>query len=87
VHRPYLFLSHILSVLKRKPQYALGGCAGNEFDALHDAVDNDVLNAGIFALGVFADEDSVNIVVRGFVAGNGFAGANVGEEVEGAAEG
>lgn len=46
-----------------------------------------MLNAGIFPLGVFADEDSVNVVVGGFVAGNGFARANVGEEIKGAAEG
>lgn len=46
-----------------------------------------MLNAGVFALGVFADENGVDIVVGGFIACNGFAGADVSEEVEGTAEG
>ena len=87
MHRPYLFPADILGVLEREPQHALRGRAGDQFDALHDAVDDDVLDAGVFALGVFADEDRVNIVVGGFVAGDGLAGADVGEKVEGAAKG
>ncbi len=54
---------------------------------MHDAINDDVLNARVFALGVLADEDSVNVVIRGFVAGDGFAGANVSKKVESATEG
>ena len=46
-----------------------------------------MFDARVFAFGVFADEDRVDVGVGGFVPGNGFAGADVGEEVEGPAEG
>ena len=45
-----------------------------------------MFDAGVLALGVLADEDGVDVRVGGFVAVDGFAGAYVGEEVEGAAE-
>lgn len=54
---------------------------------MDDAVDDYVLDAAVFAFGVFADEDGVDIVVGGFVAGDGLAWAHVGEEIECAAEG
>lgn len=46
-----------------------------------------MLNTGVFALGVFTNENGVDVVVGGFVTGNGFAGPDIGEGVEGAAEG
>ena len=46
-----------------------------------------MLNTRVLALGVLTDEDGVNVVIWGFVAGNGFARADVGEKVEGTAEG
>lgn len=45
-----------------------------------------MLDAGVFAFGVFADEDRVDIVVWGFVAGYRDAGADVREEIECAAK-
>ena len=54
---------------------------------MDDAVDNDVLDARIFALGIFTDENGVDVVVGGLVAGDGFAWADVSEEVESAAKG
>jgi len=87
VHSADLPLADVLSVLKREAEDALGGGAGDEFDALDDAVDDDVLDAGVFAFGVLADEGDVDVVVGGLVAGDGLAGPDVGEEVEGAAEG
>lgn len=75
-----------LGVLEGVTEDALAGLAGDELDALDDAVNNDVLDARVLALGVLADEDSVNTVVGGLVASNGAAGAQVGEEVESATE-
>ena len=82
-----LLAADLLGVLEGEAEDALGGGAGDELDGLHDAVDDLVLDARVLALGVLADEDGVDIVVGGLVAGDGHAGAEVGEEVEGAAEG
>lgn len=87
MHRPHLPLAHIFGVLECEAQDPFGGCARDEFDALYHAVDDNVLDAAVFAFGVFADEYRVDVVVGGFVAGYGFAGADVGEEVECSAEG
>lgn len=65
----------------------LGSLAGDELDGLDNAIDNDVLNARVLALGVFTDEDGVNAVVGGLEASNRAARAEVGEKVEGPAEG
>lgn len=45
-----------------------------------------MLDARVFALGIFANQDCVNVVIRGFVTGNGFAGSNVRKEIECTAE-
>ena len=79
-------LADVFGVLERVAEDAFRGGFGDEFDALDDAVDDDVFDARVFAFGVLADEDEVDVVVGGFVAGYGFARAHVGEEVEGAAE-
>lgn len=65
----------------------LGSLAGDELDGLDNAIDDDVLNARVLALGVLTDEDGVNAVVGGLEASNGAARAEVGEKVEGPAEG
>ena len=85
--RSDLSLPHILRVLKCESEDPLGGPLGDEFYALDDSVDDYVLDAGVLAFGVFPDKHGVDVVVGGFVAGDGFAGADVGEEVECAAEG
>ena len=76
-----------LGVLKGEAKNALGGLAGDELDALNDTVDNDVLDAGVFTLGVLTDQHRVDAVVGGLEAGHGAAGTEVGEEVEGTAQG
>ena len=53
---------------------------------MHDAVDNHVLDPGVFSFGVLSDQRDVDVVVGGFVAGDGLARPDVGEEVEGSAE-
>lgn len=76
-----------LSLLEGEAEDALGSLAGDELDALDDTVNDDVLNAGVFTLGVLADKDGIDVVVGGLEAGNRAAGTQVGEQVEGAAEG
>lgn len=46
-----------------------------------------MLNTRVFTLGILPDKDGVDVVVGGLVASDGFARADVGEEVEGTAEG
>lgn len=87
MHGAHLPLADVLGVLEGEFEDPLRGALGDELDALHDAVNDDVLDARVFAFGVLADEHRVDVVVWGFVARDGFAGADVGEEVEGAAEG
>jgi len=86
VHGANLLAADVLGVLEGEAEDALGGFAGDELDRLDDAVDHDVLDTGVFSFGVLTDEDGVDIVVGGLVAGNRFAGTQVGEKVECAAE-
>ena len=46
-----------------------------------------MLDARVLSLRVLPDEDGVDIIVRGFESLDRGAGADVGEEVEGATEG
>ena len=87
VHGADLAFADVLGVLEGEAQHSLRGGARDEFDALHNAVNDYVLDPGVLAFGVFADEDRVDVVVWGLVAGYGNAGADVCEKVEGAAEG
>lgn len=75
-----------LGVLEGVAGDAGRGVVGDELDRLDDAVDDLVLDARVLALGVFADDDRVDIVVRRLVALDRAAGADVGVEVERAAE-
>ena len=83
----HLLAANVACVLEGVAEDALRGLAGDELDALDNAVHHDVLNSRVLALGVLADEDGVDIVVGGLVALDAAARAHVGEEVEGAAEG
>jgi hypothetical protein len=82
-----LLPANVAGVLEGVSQDALRGLAGDKLDALHDAVNHDVLNARVLSLSVLADEDRVDIVVGCLVTGDRSAGTDVGEEVEGPAEG
>lgn len=81
-----LLLVDGLRVLESETEDTLGSFASDELDALHDTVDDNVLNTGVFTLGVLTDENSVDVVVGGLVAGNGAARTQVGEQVECTAE-
>jgi hypothetical protein len=81
-----LLLVDGLRVLEGETEDTLGSFAGDELDALHDTVDDNVLNTGVFTLGVLTDENSVDVVVGGLVASNGAARTQVGEQVESTAE-
>ena len=50
-----------LGVLKGEAGNALGGLAGDELDALDDALDDFVLDAAVLALGVLANDDQIDI--------------------------
>jgi len=86
VHNANLPLVDGLGVLESEAQDALGGLLGDELDALHNTVHNNVLDTRVFTLGVLTNENSVDVIVRGLVAGNGAAGTDVSEEVEGTAQ-
>lgn len=81
-----LLLVDGLRVLEGEAEDTLGSVLGDKLDALHNTVDNNVLDAGVFTLGVLTDENGVNIVIGGLEASNGAAGTQVGEQVESAAE-
>lgn len=81
-----LLAANGLGVLESVSQNTLTGLAGNELDALNNAVDNNVLNARVFTLGVLSNQDGVDIVVGGLEAGDGAARSEVGEEVEGSSQ-
>ena len=86
VHHADLLLVDGLRVLEGEAQHTLGSLLGDELDALHHTVDNNVLNAGVFTLGVLTDQDGVDTIVGGLVASNGAARTDVGEQVEGPAQ-
>lgn len=86
VHNADLLLVDGLSVLEGEAENALGGLLGDELDALDDTVDNDVLDTRVFTLSVLTDQDSVDTVVGGLVAGDGAARTDVGEQVESTAQ-
>jgi hypothetical protein len=81
-----LVLASLLGVLEGEAQDTLGSLAGDELDGLNNTVDNDVLNARVFSLGVLTDENGVDTIVGGLVAMDGLARTEVGEEVEGTTE-
>jgi hypothetical protein len=86
VHNPDLLLVDRLGVLESETQDALGGLLSDELDALDNTVDNNVLDTGVFTLGVLTDQDSVDTVVGGLVAGDGATRTDVGEQVESTAQ-
>ena len=46
-----------------------------------------MLDSRIFAFGILSDQDSIDVIIWGFIASYGFTRAYVGEEVECAAKG
>ena len=81
-----LLPANVTGVLEGVAQDALRGLAGDELDGLDNAIDDNVLDTGVLALGVLTDQDGVDVVVGGLEALDGPAGTDVGEEVEGTAE-
>lgn len=82
-----LGLANGAGVLKGVTQHTLRGLLGDELDRLHNTRDDNVLDTTVLTLGVLSDQDGINAVVGGLVADNGLARADVGEQVEGSAEG
>jgi hypothetical protein len=86
VNSANLLPANVTGVLEGVTEDALGSLAGDELDGLDDAINNDVLDAGVLALGVLTDQNGVDVVVGGLEALDRPAGTDVGEEVEGTAE-
>lgn len=82
-----LLAANVLCVLEGEAEHALRRLPCDKLDGLHNTVDHDVLDSGVLALGVLTDQDSVDVVVGGLVAGDGLAGTDVREKVEGSTEG
>ena len=76
------WFSNVLGILEGIAEDSLTGVSRDELDALDDAVDNYVLDTGVFTFRIFSDEDRVNVVVWGFVASDRAAGTDVCEEIE-----
>lgn len=87
VHGADLLPANRLCMLKRKSQDALGGLPGDQLDTLYNPLNDDVLDAGVLSLGILTNQDGVDVVVGGLVPSNGATWADIGKEVEGAAEG
>lgn len=87
MHNANLELVDVVGVLECKSDNLLTGLFGDKLDALYNSVNHNVLDARVFSLGVLSDQDGVNSIIWGLVASNGSAGPDVGEEVEGSAEG
>jgi hypothetical protein len=81
-----LALANAVGILECKTENSLRSLPGDQLDALHDTIDDNMLNSTVFALGVLTDQDGVHVVVRSLVAGDRLAGTQVGEEVEGSAQ-
>ena len=86
MYSPDLSFAHVFGILEGVSQNSLRGCPCNEFDALDDAVDHDVLNPRVLPLSILSYEYSVDIVVRGLVTRDGFARTDVGEKIESTAK-
>ena len=86
VHSADLLPANIAGVLEGVSQNALRGFTGDELDALHYTVNHNVLDARVFSLGVFSNQDGVDVIVGRLVASDGSAWSDVGEEVEGTAQ-
>jgi hypothetical protein len=74
--------ANVFGVLECKTEDSFRGSSSDEFYALHYSVDNYVLDARVFALGVFSNQNSVDVVIGRFVACNGPTRSDIGEEVE-----
>lgn len=75
-----------LCLLESESEDTLRGLTCDELDGLDNTVDNHVFNARIFTLGVFSNQNRVDIVVGGFESSDRSAWSQIGEEVESSAK-
>jgi hypothetical protein len=73
-------------ILESEAQHTLTCLSCDKLDALHDTVNDDVLDTRVFTFGVFSDQNCVDVVIRRLVASDRSAGSDVGKEVESTAE-
>lgn len=77
----------VLGILEGILGDAQRGFFCDQLDGLHDSVDDLVFDARVFAFGVLADGDDVDVVVERFVALQASARPDVGVQVELLAQG
>lgn len=82
-----LWSTDIFGVLECISQDPLAGSSGDKLDALDNTVNDNMLDTGVFSFGVLSDKDSVDVIVWGFVSFDRTTRADIGEEIEGTAEG
>ena len=87
MHNPDFLLAYILCILECESQHPFRSCPSDQFYALYNTIDYDVFDPTIFSFGIFTDKDGVDVVIGGFVAGDRYAGTDVGKEVERTAKG
>ena len=81
-----LFAAFTLGVFESEVGDLSRSFFGDDFEALDDAGDDFVFQAGVEVFGVFADEDDVDVFEARFNAGKIFNGADVGVKIEGFAQ-
>lgn len=86
MHDADLLPAYLLGILEGKAENTFRCFPGNELNALHNAIYHNMLNAGVFALSVLADKDSLDVIVWGLVTGNRPTRTDIGEKVESTSE-
>lgn len=71
-----------LGVLESITSYALGSLVGDKLDRLYDTRLYLVLNTRVFTLGIFSNQNTVDVLVWSLEAFNRLAWSNVGVETE-----
>ena len=87
MYRTNFALANVFRILEGEPQYSFRGLLGDELYGLNNAVNDEMFNTAVFSLGVLSDKNGVNIIVWGFITGNGFTRTDVGEKIECSAQG
>ena len=69
----------IFGILEGKPKHTLTGVSCNELDALYDAIHDHMLDSGVFTLGIFSYQNSVDVIIGGFITCDRAARSNIGK--------
>jgi len=70
------------SMLECVSSDSLGGISGDQFDGLHDARLDFVLNTRVLSFGILTDEQRIYVIVCSLEARDGFTRSHVCEKTE-----